>query len=72
MFAKTIIWEFHGFDVFWRIDANSVCFQVRNHLWVFINCLIENPAFDSQTKEMLGRFLETDQHARTFVKRVLF
>lgn len=26
-------------------------FQIRNHLWVFINCLIENPAFDSQTKE---------------------
>ncbi|KAH9466514.1 hypothetical protein MJO28_000904 [Puccinia striiformis f. sp. tritici] len=26
-------------------------FQVRNHLWVFVNCLIENPAFDSQTKE---------------------
>ena len=28
--------------------------EVRNHLWVFINCLIENPAFDSQTKESLG------------------
>merc|ERR1719183_2270936 len=27
--------------------------HVRNHLWVFINCLIENPAFDSQTKETL-------------------
>uniref|UniRef100_A0A1A9WKD3 DNA topoisomerase 2 n=1 Tax=Glossina brevipalpis TaxID=37001 RepID=A0A1A9WKD3_9MUSC len=26
-------------------------FQVRNHLWIFINCLIENPTFDSQTKE---------------------
>ncbi|KAI9586703.1 DNA topoisomerase 2 [Glossina fuscipes] len=26
-------------------------FQVRNHLWVFVNCLIENPNFDSQTKE---------------------
>ena len=26
-------------------------FQIRNHLWVFINCLIENPSFDSQTKE---------------------
>ncbi|XP_067621307.1 DNA topoisomerase 2 isoform X2 [Eurosta solidaginis] len=26
-------------------------FQVRNHMWVFINCLIENPTFDSQTKE---------------------
>jgi len=27
--------------------------HVKNHLWVFINCLIENPAFDSQTKETL-------------------
>eukprot|EP00127_Corallochytrium_limacisporum_P004359 Clim_evm42s158 gene=Clim_evmTU42s158 len=25
--------------------------QVKDHLWVFINCLIENPTFDSQTKE---------------------
>ena len=28
-------------------------FQVKNHLWVFVNSLIENPAFDSQTKETL-------------------
>lgn len=26
-------------------------FQIKSHLWVFINCLIENPTFDSQTKE---------------------
>ena len=25
--------------------------QVKNHLWLFVNCLIENPTFDSQTKE---------------------
>ncbi|XP_021916597.1 DNA topoisomerase 2-like isoform X2 [Zootermopsis nevadensis] len=25
--------------------------QVKNHLWVFVNCLIVNPTFDSQTKE---------------------
>ncbi|KAL0271055.1 UNVERIFIED_CONTAM: hypothetical protein PYX00_008283 [Menopon gallinae] len=24
--------------------------QIKNHLWVFINCLIVNPTFDSQTK----------------------
>lgn len=24
--------------------------HVKNHLWVFVNALIENPAFDSQTK----------------------
>ncbi|XP_077481535.1 DNA topoisomerase 2-alpha [Stigmatopora argus] len=26
-------------------------FQVKNHMWLFVNCLIENPTFDSQTKE---------------------
>ncbi|KAF0991154.1 hypothetical protein HZS_788 [Henneguya salminicola] len=25
--------------------------QVRQHIWLFINCKIENPCFDSQTKE---------------------
>lgn len=30
-------------------------YVVRNHLWVFINCLIENPSFDSQTKENMTR-----------------
>ncbi|KAK0402260.1 hypothetical protein QR680_016238 [Steinernema hermaphroditum] len=28
-------------------------FQVKNHLWVFVNALIENPTFDSQTKETM-------------------
>ena len=27
--------------------------QVKNHLHISVNCLIENPAFDSQTKETL-------------------
>lgn len=27
--------------------------QVKGNLWLFVNCLIENPAFDSQTKETL-------------------
>lgn len=26
-------------------------FQIKNHMWVFINSLIVNPTFDSQTKE---------------------
>ena len=25
--------------------------HIKGHLWVFVNCLIENPSFDSQTKE---------------------
>ena len=28
-------------------------FQIKQHLWLFVNCLIENPSFDSQTKETL-------------------
>ncbi|CAD5230247.1 unnamed protein product [Bursaphelenchus okinawaensis] len=28
-------------------------FQVKNHIWVFVNALIENPTFDSQTKETM-------------------
>lgn len=27
--------------------------QISNHLCVFVNCLVENPTFDSQTKEFL-------------------
>ena len=26
-------------------------FQAKNQMWVFVNCQIENPSFDSQTKE---------------------
>jgi DNA topoisomerase-2 len=25
--------------------------QIKSHIWIFVNALIENPAFDSQTKE---------------------
>ncbi|SCV05485.1 LANO_0H08526g1_1 [Lachancea nothofagi CBS 11611] len=28
-------------------------FQIKNHMFVFLNCQIENPAFTSQTKEQL-------------------
>lgn len=34
-----------------KAGVNIKPFQVKNHLWVFVNCLIENPTFDSQTKE---------------------
>jgi DNA topoisomerase II len=27
---------------------------VKNNLWVFVNALIDNPAFHTQTKEMLS------------------
>ena len=32
---------------------NVKAFQIKNHTWVFVNALIENPAFDSQCKETL-------------------
>lgn len=28
-------------------------FQIKNNMFIFVNCLIENPAFTSQTKEQL-------------------
>ncbi|CAD5217830.1 unnamed protein product [Bursaphelenchus xylophilus] len=28
-------------------------FQVKNHIWIFVNALVENPTFDSQTKETM-------------------
>ncbi|QCD95617.1 DNA topoisomerase II [Vigna unguiculata] len=34
-------------------DASVKAHNVKNHLWVFVNALIDNPAFDSQTKETL-------------------
>ena len=34
-------------------NANMKLHTVKNHLWVFVNALIDNPAFDSQTKETL-------------------
>lgn len=27
--------------------------QIKNHMWIFVNALIENPTFDGQTKENL-------------------
>lgn len=34
-------------------NSNVKPFQIRNNMFVFVNCLIENPAFSSQTKEQL-------------------
>jgi len=32
--------------------------QIKQNLWIFINCKIENPSFDSQTKETLTTKVE--------------
>ena len=34
-----------------KSGVNIKPFQIKNHLWVFVNCLIVDPTFDSQTKE---------------------
>ena len=34
--------------------ANVKPFMVKNHLWVFLSCNIENPAFDSQVRGSAG------------------
>lgn len=49
--------------------------QVRANLWLFINCLIVNPAFDSQTKEQLNtkatKFGSTYELSEKFMKEVM-
>ncbi|KAK4690014.1 DNA topoisomerase II, partial [Tremellales sp. Uapishka_1] len=49
-------------------------FQVKNHMWIFVNALIENPAFDSQTKECLtlksSAFGSKCELSEAFVKKV--
>ena len=49
--------------------------HVKQHLWIFVNCLIENPIFDSQTKETLTSkkedFGSEFEFSDTFIKNVL-
>ncbi|WVR06937.1 hypothetical protein IAU60_003973 [Kwoniella sp. DSM 27419] len=49
-------------------------FQVKNHMWIFVNASIENPAFDSQTKENLtlksSAFGSKCDLSEDFVKKV--
>ena len=56
-------------------NLNIKPFQIRNHLWVFINCLIENPAFDSQTKETMtlkqSQFGSKCELSEKFLKDIL-
>jgi DNA topoisomerase-2 len=48
---------------------------VKQNLWLFVNALIENPAFDSQTKETLNTraaaFGSQYQLSDAFIKGVL-
>ncbi|VDM34669.1 unnamed protein product [Hydatigera taeniaeformis] len=49
-------------------------FQIRSHMWVFINCLVVNPTFDSQTKEFMSleakHFGSTCQLTEKFINQV--
>ena len=49
--------------------------HVRNHMWVFVNCLIENPSFDSQTKETLttrkANFGTVCELSKKFLRQIL-
>ena len=49
--------------------------HIKNHLWVFVNSLIENPTFDSQTKENMTLKLKADELlgeiSEKFIKKVL-
>ncbi|CAD6242848.1 unnamed protein product [Miscanthus lutarioriparius] len=55
-------------------NANMKLHNVKSHLWVFVNTLIDNPAFDSQTKETLttrqGSFGSKFELSSAFFKKV--
>ncbi|KAJ3755485.1 DNA topoisomerase II [Lentinula raphanica] len=48
--------------------------QIKNHMWIFVNALIENPTFDSQTKETLtlpsSKFGTRPSLSEDFMKKV--
>ncbi|XP_070571021.1 DNA topoisomerase 2-alpha-like isoform X2 [Ptychodera flava] len=55
--------------------VNIKPFQIKSHLWVFVNCLIENPSFDSQTKENMTlqakKFGSTCKMSDKFIKQTM-
>ncbi|XP_042514754.1 DNA topoisomerase 2 [Macadamia integrifolia] len=55
-------------------NANLKAHMVKNHIWVFVNCLVDNPAFDSQTKETLttrqSSFGSKCELSQDFLKKV--
>ncbi|GAB2289044.1 hypothetical protein Dimus_023346 [Dionaea muscipula] len=55
-------------------NANVKAHTVKTHLWIFVNALIDNPAFDSQTKETLttrqSSFGSTCKLPEEFLKKV--
>jgi DNA topoisomerase-2 len=49
---------------------------IKNHMWVFVNALIENPTFDSQTKEWLtlpsSKFGSRPHVSEDFMKKGMY
>ncbi|KAI8973430.1 DNA topoisomerase [Mycotypha africana] len=56
-------------------NKNVKPFQVKNHMNLFVNCLIENPSFDSQTKENMtlraSAFGSKYEPSEKFIKAIL-
>ncbi|KAJ1653276.1 DNA topoisomerase 2, partial [Dispira simplex] len=56
-------------------DSTIKGFQIKNHMWLFVNCLIENPTFDSQTKESMtlraSAFGSKCEPSESFYKKIL-
>ena len=48
--------------------------QIKANLWLFVNCLIDNPTFDSQTKETMtlktSNFGSTCELSEKFLKEI--
>lgn len=57
-------------------NANLKPHIVKNYLWVLVNALIDNPAFDSQTKETLttraNNFGTTCELSDKFLRKGLY
>jgi DNA topoisomerase II len=56
-------------------DANPITpNKIKNHLMIFVNCLIENPSFDSQGKESLttklSQFSAQSEISVKFLKKI--
>lgn len=56
-------------------DLKVKPFQIKSHLFIFVNSQIENPAFDSQTKDTLtskaSNFGSSYQISEKFIKDLL-
>lgn len=58
--------------------SNIKTFQIKNHMCLFINCLIPNPSFDNQTKDTMNlhrsKFIKTSEYTPSegFIKKSEF